>query len=83
MEVIRDSVQTYKKNKILIGTDSVLYCICLLSCAESIVLLTLEAGADIIKIVPATLFGLKMLITSNAFIACGGANIDNITEWLR
>lgn len=121
VEVIRDLVQTYQKNEILIGAGSVLDTetarIYLLAGAEYIVYPTLdietiklcnryqkivmpgamsvtevlramEAGADVVKIFPAALFGPKIIKTIKGplpqapLLPTGGVNLNNVDQWI-
>lgn len=49
----------------------------------------MEAGADIIKIFPATLFGPKIIRAINGplpqapLLPTGGVNVDNVAEWIK
>ena len=49
----------------------------------------MEAGADIVKIFPATLFGPKIIkaikgpIPQAPLLPTGGVNLDNVTEWIE
>ena len=49
----------------------------------------MEAGADIVKIFPAALFGPKIIkaikgpLPQVPLLPTGGVNVDNVTEWIK
>jgi len=53
------------------------------------VITAMEAGADIVKIFPATLFGPKIIkaikgpVPQAQLLPTGGVNIDNVDEWIK
>ena len=53
------------------------------------VLRVMEAGADIVKIFPATLFGPKIIkaikgpLPQAALLPTGGVSVDNVAEWIK
>src|SRR5690554_309059 len=53
------------------------------------VIKAMEAGADVIKVFPATLFGPKIIkaikgpVPQAALLPTGGVNTDNVAEWIK
>lgn len=53
------------------------------------VLKAMEAGADVIKVFPATLFGPKIIkaikgpVPQAPLLPTGGVNLDNVAEWIK
>jgi len=49
----------------------------------------MEAGADVVKIFPATLFGPKIIkaikgpLPQAPLLPTGGVNVDNVAEWVK
>ena len=53
------------------------------------VLRAMEAGADIVKVFPATLFGPKIIkaikgpLPQAPLLPTGGVSVDNVAEWIK
>lgn len=53
------------------------------------VLRAMEAGADVVKVFPATLFGPKIIkaikgpLPQAPLLPTGGVNVDNVAEWIK